>query len=121
MKTIKTRHLDEIFDEEGALEMFYEYDIYYFSEDGKEFPKIEAKSYTDTAYEVDFGRKENSPNRETSEALNGDDFRSTLFLEAVEYLKKEGKKRIGVDLHLYWSAFENEKPGTDLNQLPYMG
>lgn len=119
METMKTRFLDEIPDEDGNIEMSYEYDIYRFREDGKEYPVLLAKSYTDTRYEVDMGTKLLHPSG-MAEDLDESDLLSPLFEQAVEYLKHDGKRRISLNLRLYWSVLDSEKPGTDVRELPYM-
>jgi hypothetical protein len=121
MKATKAREIDGPFDD-GEV---YIYDIYCFSEDDKEFPHLVAVSYADTQYEVHF--KSIYISEHEIKELSRADLTSPIFLLAIEYLKGEGKKRIGSRFDdaegytLLWSAIDGEKPGTDMNKLPYLG
>lgn len=99
MEITSTHHIDESEpDENGMRDYCYEYDIYEFSENGLSYI---ARSYTGDPLEAHIlKKKDNSRWRIFGKAkykiLAKADFKQPLFIEAVAYLRKQGKQRISV-------------------------
>lgn len=99
MEITSTRHIEKSEpDENGVHDYCYEYDIYEFSENGLSYI---ARSYTDNPLEAHILKKKNDSRwrifgKAKYKILGKADFQNPLFIEAVAYLRKQGKQQISI-------------------------